>query len=421
MNKKNTGGILSLISKGLVTCDSRTGARNYDEFNSDTEITKVIQKNPLSILRVTMAHCDPRYSGTSDAETMHTAKQNFQNLIDQKIFTHIHNFVTVYRITHPSAGRPVQIGLGCMMHTDAIYDPVSNPSGRIIRNEAIYDHKAMNRAQLIQKTRSMIGAVNICAEDPNKSFLNRLLSSAVLNNCPDVRSEDDMKNVHEVWVITDTKESNELLEAACTGEFYVADGNHRSRAAALSLSEKFFAVVFPASSMHIDPYHRLIRSRIADTNDFISRMEQAGFSFTGVSTLPTLRNEPVLREKVYMYFPACRQLPFSESGLAELTLPECRSESPREKNPASIIEKILLHGILNLDPGSGDVAYIGGDYPESYLFSEVDKGAASAAVFMPSLTMPQFISINKAREMLPRKTTWFTPKVRSGLVIALLP
>jgi uncharacterized protein (DUF1015 family) len=76
--------------------------------------------------------------------------------------------------------------------------------------------------------------------------------------------------------------------------------------------------------------------------------------------------------------------------------------------------------MLGLDPGDKRITYVGGDYPESWLRAEVDAGRADLAIVIPPVTVPDFIRVNLERHKLPRKSTWFTPKARAGLVMAQL-
>jgi hypothetical protein len=63
---------------------------------------------------------------------------------------------------------------------------------------------------------------------------------------------------------------------------------------------------------------------------------------------------------------------------------------------------------------------VGGDYPASWLRGEVDAGRAELAVLIAPVTVEDFVAVNLARQKLPRKSTWFTPKARGGLVLAEL-
>ena len=74
--------------------------------------------------------------------------------------------------------------------------------------------------------------------------------------------------------------------------------------------------------------------------------------------------------------------------------------------------------MLRLDPGDKRITYVGGDYPPRWLMDEVDAGRAELAVLIAPVTVDEFVEVNLARQRMPRKSTWFTPKARAGLVLA---
>jgi uncharacterized protein (DUF1015 family) len=86
----------------------------------------------------------------------------------------------------------------------------------------------------------------------------------------------------------------------------------------------------------------------------------------------------------------------------------------------ALVERVLLGDVLGLDPGDKRVSYIGGDYPAEWLRGEVDKGGAELAVLIAPVSVDDFVTVNLERQKLPRKSTWFTPKARGGLVLAQL-
>jgi uncharacterized protein (DUF1015 family) len=84
----------------------------------------------------------------------------------------------------------------------------------------------------------------------------------------------------------------------------------------------------------------------------------------------------------------------------------------------TVVERLVLGEALGLEPGDKRIVYVGGDYPPAWLVSEVDAGRAELAVLIAPVTVEQFVAVNLARQKMPRKSTWFTPKARGGLVLA---
>ena len=86
----------------------------------------------------------------------------------------------------------------------------------------------------------------------------------------------------------------------------------------------------------------------------------------------------------------------------------------------AIVERVVLRDALGLEPGDKRIVYVGGDYPPEWLVGEVEAGRAELAVLIAPVTVDEFVAVNLARQKMPRKSTWFTPKSRAGLVLAEL-
>src|SRR4029453_2777143 len=84
----------------------------------------------------------------------------------------------------------------------------------------------------------------------------------------------------------------------------------------------------------------------------------------------------------------------------------------------TVVESLVLRDGLGLDPGDKRVVYVGGDYPPSWLAAQGDAGRADLAILIPPGTRHGVVQVNLARAKMPRKSPWFTPKARAGLVLA---
>ena len=86
--------------------------------------------------------------------------------------------------------------------------------------------------------------------------------------------------------------------------------------------------------------------------------------------------------------------------------------------PHSVVEQRIFATALGLGPAAKEISYVGGWSSRDYLIEEVDAGRATAAFLLRPVTMAEFTAINAARQYMPRKSTWFMPKARAGLVLA---
>jgi uncharacterized protein (DUF1015 family) len=92
--------------------------------------------------------------------------------------------------------------------------------------------------------------------------------------------------------------------------------------------------------------------------------------------------------------------------------------SPVERLDHAVVERVLFGDALGMAPDDRRIRYVGGDYAPDWLAAEVDSGRADAAVLIAPVTVADFVAVNLARAKMPRKSTWFTPKARGGLVLA---
>jgi uncharacterized protein (DUF1015 family) len=112
---------------------------------------------------------------------------------------------------------------------------------------------------------------------------------------------------------------------------------------------------------------------------------------------------------------------YAQGHAHAVSLPPGQGSSVVDSMDHTVVERLVLGEALGLEPGDKRVVYVGGDYPPQWLVSEVDGGRADLAVLIAPVTVDTFVRVNLARQKMPRKSTWFTPKARGGLVLAQLP
>ncbi len=397
------------IRRAWFSTDPATSAQNYDEFQSDSEVTEIIKANPKSILTVDMPHCHPTVAERplSLADALPYAKGWLDQLKREGLFSLLTDAMFIYEIEIGSRRQRSQIGLGCMFSPADIWDADSNPRGKIIRNEEIFAEKAQGRADLIRAIDHIIGTVNLAAPDLGHEVEQLLHDTARRKGDPTIAGLDHKGNTHKIWAIREPAEIARLQEALRHEEVVVADGNHRSKASQLAGLDAFLGIVFAADTMNIEHYHRMIKDVGMSGSAFIEALRRSGFTVERLSpSLPFLSSTP---NEVGLYLDGAwwRMIPLSVDH-----------DDPIESLDAKLIENRVIKGILGLDPADKRVVYVGGDYEPAYLQAQVDNGSQQCAFSLPAVTMEQFFRVNDARQPMPRKTTWFSPKIRSGFVIA---
>jgi len=402
------------IPRALVPIDSaaaqRVSAPNYDEFQGDREIWDALQRNPESVLSVTMAHCDaasPEEVGRGDSEaSLARAAANMRRLADSGLTREVARTLFCYEILDAKRPGARQIGLGGMARTEEIRTEAT-PEGPIIRNEGIRPPKARGRADLIAATSAIIGTVNVALPDETGGF-TRALERFADGREPHLETPDRDGNIHRIWSITEpgaiARFQHLLSEEP---EAYVADGNHRSAAAAMLGYEHFLTVFFPASRMRIAAYNRLVRAHLDD-------LAALDIAFHRRGSPPATPFQPTDTHVVGLY---------TREGWVEL-VPREGSFEARDAAASidhAIVQSRLFGDVLGIeDAGDERLTFVGANRDAAWLEGEVDASRADLAVTLPPVTMDQFIAVCRQGKMMPPKSTWFEPKIRSGLVMALL-
>jgi uncharacterized protein (DUF1015 family) len=382
-----------------------TGAQNYDEFADEAEITAIIEANPASALAIEMPHRAPEQIGRTFGGSLPVAVEKLAAQQAAGRYESASDVVAVYRITTPGAGE--SYGLWCMIDTAEISTSRDEP-GSVIRNEDVFPDKVRERVALAEATGHLLSPVLLMQTADDGALRAALVEALVESGEPTVSDVDAAGRTHAVWAVRAGGTRDRLLALAGGGELVVADGNHRTLAAQTAGLPRFLAVVTTPDSVTIEPYNRLISELPMTHDEFLAELSAVG---AAVTPLTGEVGNPKHRGSVHLY---------TRSGAFAVELPADPAGDVVDNLDHSLVERCLLGKALGLDPGDKRIAYVGGDYPARWLCAEVDAGRAELAVLIAPVTVDDFIAVNLARRKMPRKSTWFTPKARAGLVVASL-
>ncbi|MEU8814586.1 DUF1015 family protein [Actinoplanes sp. NPDC048796] len=391
------------ISKAWVTTGG-TGAQNYDEFADDAEITSIIADNPHSSLAVEMPHLAPDSLGKSFADALPDAVARLALERADGSYAPAEQVVVLYRIT--GEGEPPAYGLWTMVDTDQISTRADEP-GLVIRNEEVFIEKVRERVALAEALGTLLSPVLLLQTTKGDELHAALAAAIETAGEPAATDIDQTGRTHAIWVVGPGPQQDELTGLAGGGELVVADGNHRSLAAQTAGFPRFLAVVTTPASVAIQPYNRLVSELPVPLDDVLARLRAAGATVTEVPRPARVPSKGTI--EVY-----------AAGRTFTLGLPVNTNLSPVDNLDHALVERVLLRDVLGLDAGDKRVSYIGGDYPAEWLRGEVDAGRSELAVLIAPVTVDDFVTVNLERQKLPRKSTWFTPKARGGLVLAQL-
>ena len=395
--------VVHSIRRAWLTTGS-TGAQNYDEFADDAEITAIISANPHSALAIEMPHLAPESVGKSFSDSLPDAVARLALERAEGSYSPAEHVVVLYRITAP--GEPAAYGLWSMVDTDQI-SATADEAGLVIRNEEVFIEKVRERVALAGALGTLLSPVLLLQTAKGDELHAALAAATDAAGEPAATDLDQSGRTHAIWAVGPGPLQDELTGLAGGGELVVADGNHRSLAAQTGRLPRFLAVVTTPASVAIQPYNRLISELSLSLDETLTRLKGAGATIeelarpAGIPGKGTV--ELYVRGRTYAIgLPADPDLPAVENL------------------DHALVERVLLGDVLGLDPGDKRISYIGGDYPAAWLRGEVDGGRAELAVLVAPVSVDDFVTVNLQRQKLPRKSTWFTPKARGGLVLAQL-
>ncbi|MEV4202248.1 DUF1015 family protein [Micromonospora globbae] len=391
------------IARAWITTGG-TGAQNYDEFADDAEITAIIEANPHSALGIEMPHRAPGSLGKSFLDALPDAVARLAEAKADGSYTPAERVVVLYRITAP--GEEPAYGLFAMVDTDQISTRADEP-GLVIRNEDVFIAKVRERVALAEALGHLLSPVLLLQTGRGEELHEALAAATESAGAPAATDTDQAGRTHAIWLVGPGPEQDRLTALAGGGELVVADGNHRSLAAQTGNLPRFLAVVTTPRSVAIQPYNRLVSELTTSGAELLDRLRAAGAEVTPIDGPVEV---PAAGGTVHLRLPGqgyAVRLPHVDGG-------------PLDNLDHTLVERLLLRDALGLDPGDKRITYVGGDYPASWLTGEVDAGRAELAILIAPVTVDDFVAVNLAREKMPRKSTWFTPKARGGLVVAEL-
>ena len=313
-----------------------------------------------------------------------------------------------------------QYGLVLCAHTD------DYSGGQIKKHELTRKDKEDDRMVHVRIQNANIEPVFFAFKD--NDVLTGIVERAI-KAAPEYSFVDEHGFGHEFWVIDNDTDIDTITRTFATDvdAFYVADGHHRTAAAARVGAEKrasnpnhsgdeeynfFMAVCFPESQLKIIDYNRVVK-------------DLAGLS--DEEFLKALEEDFVVEEKGREIYRPCALHNFAlylSGRWYSLTAKQGRfsDNDPVEVLDVTVLSRLVLDKILGIKDLRTDkrIDFVGGIRGLGELSRRVDEGEMKAAFALYPVSMRQLTDIADSGMIMPPKTTWFEPKLRSGLAIHTL-
>ena len=390
-------------------------SRPYDVLNS-AEARAEAEGNEKSLYHIIKPEIDfPEGMDEHDPKVYEKAAQNFQMFQDKGWL--VQDGKERYYIYAQTMNGKTQYGLVVCAYVDDYM------TGKIKKHELTRRDKEEDRMKHVRVNNANIEPVFFAYPD-NKDV--DAIVAKYTKGAPEYDYTAELDGFrHTFWIIDDDADIQRITELfAAMPAMYIADGHHRSAAAALVGAEKakqnpnhrgdeeynfFMAVCFPANQLTIIDYNRVVK----DLN-----------GLSDEEFLKKLSDDFIVEKKGTEIFKPSRLHEFSLYLGGNWYSLVAKPGTYNDNDPIGVLDvtissNLILDKILGIKDLRSDkrIDFVGGIRGLGELKKRVDSGEMKVALALYPVSMKQLIDIADTGNIMPPKTTWFEPKLRSGLVI----
>lgn len=375
----------------------------YDVMSSD-EARAIAAGNPLSFLRVSKPEIDlPPETDPYSPEVYAKGRENFERLIRDGVLKL--DTKPCFYLYRQVMGAHSQMGL---VSAASCEDYLRNV---IKKHELTRPDKEDDRVRHIEALSSQTGPVFLTYRARprlDELFMRKSVETPAI----DFSAQDGIR--HSAWVIADDETCLSIeSEFAQIPALYIADGHHRSAAAARVYQTRrgagnsgfFLSVIFPHNQLQILPYNRALR----DLNGLGSRQLLEKLEGIFMVQRPGAP-KPGRRHQVGLYL---------ERQWHSLTFREhfVRTADVMEKLDVTLLQRFVLEPLFGIDDPrtSKRIYFVGGIRGTEELERLVDSGQCACAFSMFPTGIDELMAISDAGGIMPPKSTWFEPKLRDAM------
>nr|WP_294492426.1 DUF1015 family protein [uncultured Mediterraneibacter sp.] len=391
---------------------SSIAALPYDVYNSE-EARRIVRANPLSFLKIDRAETLlPEDTDVYSPEVYRTARNTLDAMIEDGSF--LQDATACYYIYALTMNGRTQTGLvGCASIDDYV-------NGVILKHENTLEAKEQDRICHVDACSAQTGPIFL-AYRPSRTIRDLLEEVRQTSTLYDFTSDDGIR--HQVWKIADRAYIDKISHLfAKIPHLYIADGHHRAasavkvglkrRAEDAGFSGKeeynyFLSVLFSADELHIYDYNRVVIDRNGCTFEkFLDKIEDR----FQIEKLGAQACHPAKKGEFGMY-----------SGGVWYRLragQKLFAGDPVRDLDVSVLQDQILAPVFGIQDPKTDsrIRFIGGIRGLGALEEAADSSGGIAFSMYPT-SMEELLAVADAGRLMPPKSTWFEPKLRSGLFI----
>jgi uncharacterized protein (DUF1015 family) len=377
----------------------------YDVMSS-AEARATAGGNPLSFLHISKPEIDlPPETDIYAPEVYAKGRENFQKLVAQGAL--IQDDQPCFYLYRQVMGKHSQVGLVAAASCEDYLHNI------IKKHEFTRPDKEDDRVRHIETLNSQTGPVFLTYR--STASLDQLWKKKTAEKpAIDFTAKDGVQ--HTAWVISD-EETIKFIESefAKIPALYIADGHHRSAAAArvyqsrkgAGHSGQFLSVIFPHDQMQILPYNRVLKDLNGHPPE--NMLEKIRFQSPQITILGHGDPKPAQKGRVCLYL----QGTWNTISL----YPKVKHKDEIENLDVTLLQKQILAPLFGIDDPrtSKRINFVGGIRGTGELQKLVDSGEYACAFSMFPTSIEDLMAIADAGGIMPPKSTWFEPKLRDAM------
>jgi hypothetical protein len=290
--------------------------------------------------------------------------------------------------------RGAAIGVLCLV------DPAAADAAgqQVIRDsEGVYPQVVCERAAVLAALGVATSAAMLVPVHTGSTLTTLLQRLAAESPAPAVDVTDPTGTRHELWVLQPGPAQRDVLAAAATDPLLVADGNHRVAAARAAGSGGLLALITDGPDLRVGAIHRGLVAPGWTVDSLAAAWRSVGLRVeTATDTAAPQTPGTVIT--------------LAPGGALRVRLPEPSSQAPRPCIDHSVVERLLVAEALGIEPDGGALRAL----PEG----QADDPEVTVLLQIAPVPLADVLAVHEQGRRMPRKSTYFTPKPRSGLFLA---
>lgn len=396
--------------KGL---EKQVASPPYDVLSSE-EAREMAQGNPYSFLHVIKPEIDlPPGTDLYAPEVYQKARENMEKFIQEEILIQ-EDKPRLYIYRQVMQGREQYGIVGCVSAEEYEKDLIK-------KHELTRKAKEEDRVKHIEATNAHAGPVFLTYKA--RENIDKLVAQeAAKEPLYDFVADDGVR--HTVWVIDDEVAEKIIEEFSKVDCLYVADGHHRSASGTIVAQRRkaanphhtgeeeynyFLAVLFPHNQLKIMDYNRVVKDLNGHSSEELFQFLEEIFTVEEIGETPY---RPQKKGEVGMYYNGqWYKLTFKPEKIDK--------DDPVNSLDTALLQNLVLRPFFGIDdPRTSDrIDFVGGIRGLEELKKRVDSGQYKVAFALYPTSIEELMRIADAGQVMPPKSTWFEPKLRSGLLI----